>query len=145
MSGAGFKGPVVLESPSEPALMAAIRALTDKICSVAGLCAEQTDRLVLAVDEACTNVIRHAYGNRRDGRIKISFTGQADRLEIAIEDFGTGGEPSGFRGRDFSDLRPGGLGLHFIRSAVDELEYDCRPGEGMVLKLVKFISAQEKS
>jgi anti-sigma regulatory factor (Ser/Thr protein kinase) len=142
---AGFNGPVVLDIPSEPLLMSAVRGLTEKICIAAGLAGEQTERLVLAVDEACTNVIRHAYGNRRDGRIKLSFLAGADRLEIAVRDFGACSDPAAFRGRDLSIIRPGGLGMHFIESAADELEIVCLPGEGMVLKMVKFISQQEKT
>lgn len=145
MSAAGLMGPVILDVPSDPALMAAVRAVTDKISSAAGLTAEEGDKLVLAVDEACTNVIRHAYGNRREGRITITFTAGADRLEITIRDFGTGADPATFRGRKFEEVRPGGLGMHFIASAVDRIEYDRQPGGGMVLKMVKFISRQEKA
>lgn len=145
MSAAGFAGPVILEVPSDPAVMSAVRAVTDKISRAAGFNAEEGDKLVLAVDEACTNVIRHAYGNRRDGRIKITFTAGADRLEIEIRDFGTGADPATFRGRDFEEVRPGGLGMHFIKSAVDKMEYERPPGGGMVLKMVKFICRQEKA
>lgn len=145
MSAAGFSGPVILEVPSDPAVMSAVRALTGKISLAAGLDADQTDKLVLAVNEACTNVIRHAYGSRTDGRITISFTASCDRLEIAIRDFGKGADPETFRGREFDKVRPGGLGIHFIKSAVDEMEYDRPPGGGMVLKMVKFISKQEKA
>ena len=141
---AGFNGPVILDVPSDPAVMAAVRALTDKIASAAGFDAEETDKLVLAVDEACTNVIRHAYRDRSDGRIAIRFTVEWGRLEIEIRDFGRGADPATFRGRDFDELRPGGLGMHFIKSAVDEMEYGPQSSGGMVLKMVKFISGQEK-
>lgn len=145
MSEPGFKDPVILDVPSDPAVMSAVRAVTERLATAAGLDAEQTDRLVLAVDESCTNVIRHAYGNRRDGRITITFTAGADRLEIAIRDFGAGADPAAFRGRDFEQIRPGGLGMHFIRSAVDKIDYDRQPEGGMVLKMVKFICGQEKA
>ena len=145
MSAAGFTGPVILDVPSDPAVMSAVRAVTDKISLAAGLGAEEVEKLVLAVDEACTNVIRHAYGNRRDGRITITFTAGEGRLEIAIRDFGAGADPATFRGRDFKEVRPGGLGIHFIESAVDKLDYDRQPGGGMVLKMVKFISRQERA
>lgn len=145
MAAAPFTGPVFLEVPSDPAVLSAVRAVTEKISLEAGLDGEEAEKLVLAVDEACTNVIRHAYGNRRDGRIAITFTPGANRLEITIRDFGPGGDPATFRGRDFAEVRPGGLGMHFIQSAVDEMEYDRPPGGGMILKMVKFISEQEKA
>jgi anti-sigma regulatory factor (Ser/Thr protein kinase) len=113
--------------------------------SAAGFDVQEADKLVLAVDEACTNVIRHAYGGRLDGRITISFTTGGDRLEIAIRDFGPGADPATFRGRDLKEVRPGGLGIHFMQSAVDEMEYVRQSGGGMVLKMVKLISKQEKA
>jgi len=106
---------------------------------------EETDKLVLAVDEACTNVIRHAYKNSNDKRIVITFTLSMDRFEIMIRDFGTGADPSTFQGRDLEQIRPGGLGTHFIKSAVDKIEYDTPPGGGMLLKMTKFMPGQEKT
>ncbi len=145
MTAASFTGSVFLEVPSDPLVMSAVRAVTEKVSLAAGLGGEEADKLVLAVDEACTNVIRHAYGNRRDGRIAITFAPGPDRLEITIRDFGSGGDPATFRGRDLTELRSGGLGLHFIESSVDQMEYTRPAGGGMVLKLVKFISKQEKA
>jgi anti-sigma regulatory factor (Ser/Thr protein kinase) len=61
-----------------------------------------------------------------------------DRLEIRIRDFGTPGDPGSFKSRDLSDLKPGGLGIHFIRSAMDRLQYEIPPEGGMLLRMVKF-------
>ena len=47
--------------------------------------------------------------------------------------------PATFKGRDLDQIRPGGLGLHFIRSAVDRVEYDTPPGGGMLLKMIKLM------
>ena len=63
MAFASFKGPVILDVPAEPAAMFMVRALVGKISERIGFEALETDKLVLAVDEACTNVIRHAYDN----------------------------------------------------------------------------------
>jgi anti-sigma regulatory factor (Ser/Thr protein kinase) len=49
-----FRGPVILEVPADPAAMFMVRALAGKICERIGFEAKETDKLVLAVDEACT-------------------------------------------------------------------------------------------
>jgi len=139
-----FKGPVILDVPAEPAAMFMVRALVGKISEKIGFEALESDKLVLAVDEACTNVIRHAYGNSGDGRIVITFTLRLDYFEITIRDFGSGADPETFKGRDLDQIRPGGLGLHFIKSAVDKVEYAIPPGGGMLLKMIKFMPGQEK-
>ena len=95
-----FKGPVILDVPADPAAMFMVRALVGKISERIGFEALESDRLVLAVDEACTNVIRHAYDNSGDGRIVITFTVNPDNFEIVIRDFGKGADPATFKGRD---------------------------------------------
>ena len=134
-----FKGPVILDVPADPAAMFMVRALVGKISERIGFEALESDRLILATDEACTNVIRHAYDNSGDGRIVITFTLNPDYLEIMIRDFGKCADPATFKGRDLDQIRPGGLGLHFIKSAVDRVEYDTPPGGGMLLKMVKLM------
>jgi len=134
-----FKSPVILDVPADPPAMFIVRALVDKISSTIGFEAEETDKLVLAVDEACTNVIRHAYGNSGDGRIVITFSLGPDCIEIVIRDFGSGADPATFQGRDLAEIRPGGLGIHFIKSAVDKIEYHTPPGGGTLLRMIKSI------
>ena len=99
--------------------------------------------MVLAVDEACSNVIRHAYGNRTDERILLTFHVDEDRLEICIRDFGPSSDARSFQARDLDDVRPGGLGIHFIRSAMDQVEYENQEGGGMILKLIKLRTRKE--
>ena len=145
MGSATLKSPVVLDIPAEPRAMYIVRALVDEISARIGFQPEERDKLVLAVDEACTNVIRHAYPNSGpDERIIITFTIRTKCLEIAIRDFGNSADPATFRGRDLSDIRPGGLGIHFIKSAVDRIEYDSPPGGGTLLKLIKFVPGSER-
>jgi anti-sigma regulatory factor (Ser/Thr protein kinase) len=140
-----FSGPVVLDIPADPAAMFIVRALVGKVSERIGFAVGQVDRLVLAVDEACTNVIRHAYVDRDDGRIILTFTVGPDYFEVTIRDFGSGADPAGFRGRDLGEVRPGGLGIHFIKSAVDKMEYNVAPDGGTLLKIMKFLPEQEKN
>ena len=140
MRPAILKNPVILEIPAEPQAMYIVRALVESISAKIGFQSEERDKLVLAVDEVCTNVIKHAYSNSgRDEKIVITFKVSLDCLEIAIRDFGSRADPATFRGRDLNDVRPGGLGTHLIKSAVDKIEYDNPPGGGTRLKLTKLM------
>lgn len=136
-------GPVLLDIPADPASLFLMRALLGKLSENIGFSGRDADLLVLAIDEACTNVIRHAYGHSPDKRIVLTFKVDPEYLEIHIRDFGAAADPSTFKARDLDDVRPGGLGIHFIKSVVDKMEYDCPPEGGMLLKLIKFRPGQE--
>ena len=93
---------------------------------------------MLAIDEAITNVIRHTYKN--DSAQDIEITGHSDRdaLYVSIRDFGPKPDLSKIQSRDLEDVRPGGLGCHFIKEIMDEVEYDIQTHEiGTELKLIK--------
>src|SRR5512146_126353 len=131
-------GPIVLDVPSDPASLFIVRCAVERLSQKMGFPDEEINRMILAVDEACTNIIRHAYSNRPRERIVLTFEVMTDRLEIRIRDFGTPGDPGSFKPRDLSDLKPGGLGIHFIRSAMDRIQYEIPPEGGMLLRMVKF-------
>jgi anti-sigma regulatory factor (Ser/Thr protein kinase) len=106
---------------------------------------DQVDRMVLAVDEACTNIIRHAYGSRRSERIILTFIVEMDQVEFRIRDFGIPANPESFKSRDLSEVQPGGLGLHFIRSAMDQVRYETPPDGGTLLTMLKYRNRKEVS
>ena len=139
-------GPVLLDVPADPASLFLVRGVVSRLAERLDFSREEVERMVLAVDEACTNVIRYAYGERRDGgRISITFIVQPEALEIDIRDFGTHVSPETYQCRDLTDIRPGGLGVHFIRCAMDQVEYLAPPDGGTLLKLVKFRRSGEDS
>lgn len=133
-----LKSPVVLDIPADPASLFIVRAAVGKIAEKVGFGSKEADKLVLAVDEACTNVIRHAYKEIQEGRIILTFLIDAESLEIRMRDFGEVGDPAGFKPRNLGDIRPGGLGIHFIRSALDEIQYETPPDGGTLLRMIKF-------
>jgi anti-sigma regulatory factor (Ser/Thr protein kinase) len=99
--------------------------------------------MTLAVDEACTNVIRHAYGLRTDERIRLRFQVWEDRAEIQVRDSGMPPEAGQWNPRDLEEVKPGGLGLHFIRGAMDEVHYEAPEDGGCLLRLVKYRRRRE--
>lgn len=128
---------------SDPAAMVFVRTLIEKAALLCGFDDKDTGAIVLAVDEACTNVIRHQYNDRYDGRIDIAVESdeQAGLLRVVIRDYGPVRDASLFRGRSLDELRPGGLGLHLINSVMDKACYQPAEGGGMRLELLKHIAA----
>jgi len=123
---------------SDPRWMHLVRNVVSSVASRLKFRRPQIRRLILAVDEACTNVIRHAYQGDKKKQIIICFKVFDDRLEILIKDFGRKGKPDNFKSRDLKDIRPGGLGIHLINRVMDEVNYDTSPPVGTELHLVKY-------
>jgi anti-sigma regulatory factor (Ser/Thr protein kinase) len=94
--------------------------------------------MVLGVDEACTNIIRYAYQLRDDQPIALSIEGLRHCIRMRLRDYGEQTEtvPRLMRDRSDGTLRAGGLGLHLIRNAFDEVDYVLKP-RGTELVLTK--------
>lgn len=105
-----------------------------------GFSERDTGDIVLAVDEACQNVIRHAYGHEGEGDISIEFRHRPDAMILLIRDFADPVDISKIKPRDLDDLRPGGLGTHLIGEVMDEVDFLPPPIDGgNLLRLVKKI------
>lgn len=92
--------------------------------------------MVLGVDEACTNIIRHAYGLREDQLIALSCEGRADCVRLRLRDYGEQPTAESLRKQHREAVRPGGLGLIMIRNAFDKIDYILRQ-RGTELVLTK--------
>jgi len=100
--------------------------------------------LKLALTEACTNSIRHAYDHER-GQVHLSFEARADRVVLSVRD-----EGGGFHDDDADcpecaavgvDLTEGGMGISIIRAVVDEFRLDHPDDGGTILTLTKLCDA----
>jgi serine/threonine-protein kinase RsbW len=95
--------------------------------------------LKLALTEATSNSIRHAYGSDEDGHVQIAYELGPDRISIEVVDDGEGFDPS-TEGESEGDLTEGGLGIAIIRSIADEFELESSLGSrGSRLRFVKVL------
>lgn len=92
--------------------------------------------MVLGVDEACTNIIRHAYHFQDDQPIALSMEARADCVCLRLRDYGQQSPPEKMKGRAPDLIRPGGLGLHLIRNAFDKVDFILK-SQGTELVLTK--------
>ena len=94
--------------------------------------------IVLAVDEACQNIIVHGYKGRNDGEIILGVFRHQDGILVRLRDFAPPVDPSTIRPRDLRDIRPGRLGSHFIHEIMDSAEYRPNPeGGGNLLEMIR--------
>lgn len=97
--------------------------------------------LKLALTEACTNSVRHAYAGG-DGCVEILYTLHADRLAVEVRDEGPGfTPPDRDLGRQEDELSEGGLGIAIIRALTDEFELQVGERNGSRLRFVKYLTA----
>ena len=108
--------------------------------TAAGIPDEELFRLELACDEACTNVIEHAYGGEGNGELTVTYEVVGDQFVIILADRGQAFDPDAVvkpdipqTADDSEKLRVGGLGLHIIRQVMDEIEFNFSPGHNMLL------------
>ncbi len=92
--------------------------------------------MVLGIDEACTNIIRYAYELRDDQLIILTMEGLRECIRVRLRDYGVQTPGHAMKGRSHDIIKPGGLGLHLIRNAFDQVDYILKP-RGTELVLTK--------
>lgn len=129
--------------PSHPKYLPLVRAITVEAAELAGIETETARHLMLAITEAWSNVIRHAYHGAEDQRIDFRFQPSPGELLIEIEDHATWVDPSRIASRPLDQIRPGGLGVHLIQSTMDDVAYTRNEHGGTTLRLVKRVAPAE--
>lgn len=94
-------------------------------------------RFLVAITEACTNSIRHAYKGKSSGVIRIQVCDQKDRILFRIRDYGVKIDPRRIRNPSLPKKKPHGLGLFFLRKIMDEFYYRTDHKKGNEIFLVK--------
>jgi anti-sigma regulatory factor (Ser/Thr protein kinase) len=126
-----------IEFASHPANLSAVRTLVRQFASDAGLPGAEVDLVVLGVDEACANVIRHVYQHEEAHLMGLSCEQLSGSLRFRLRDYGKcNGVPTEWTGRPLDSVQPGGLGLHLIHTAFHEVDYR-RKRDGMELVLTR--------
>jgi serine/threonine-protein kinase RsbW len=130
---------VRLTIPAKPEYITLSRLALAGLARVRPLADETLADLKLALTEACSNSVRHAYDDG-EGHVDISFELRDDRLIVEVADDGSGFAPEQSVTLDEETLSEGGLGIAIIRSIADEVEIGGRPnGKGSRLRFVKLL------
>ncbi len=113
--------------PSDPTFLPIVRATLEQLCTVLGWSESEAKLITLALEEALTNVIRHAYCNRADGVIELLCEKSDGKLQFVLSDSGTAPDPARICARQDDSTEAGGMGTHIIRGVMDTVDYQSIP------------------
>jgi len=139
----------ILKIPSQTDNLEVIRDFVAGIARKVGFGVEDTNKIELALDEACTNVIEHAYQHDESKDIDIAVKIDTNKFTIVVAD----------RGRSFNveeielpdmesylaELRVGGLGIYLIKTLMDEVDYQSKSDGKNQVTMVKYFIEKEKN
>lgn len=119
---------VRLTLTAQPENVAVIRHVLGAFAVALKLPPELVEDMRLAITEACTNVVRHAYSADETGTIEVMIRPTGDRLDLIVSDHGSGFGPS-------PDVSGPGLGLPMITALADTVDIEHGPGRGTRLAI----------
>lgn len=132
---------VRLTIPAKPEYITLVRLALSGLSRLRPLSEETLGDLKLAVTEACSNSVRHGYGDAGEGTVEILYELRPDRFVVEVADDGPGFKAEGER-PDEENLEEGGLGIAIIKALSDEFEAGKRSnGRGSRLRFVKFLDS----
>jgi len=131
---------MTLRFAADPRRLRSVRNRLQALGEQLGAPSKQVSELVIAVNEACMNIMQHAYKGDKSGRIVLEVSRDGPALEVVLTDFAEPVEHTEIAPRALNELRPGGLGTHFIQATVDECSYGHLEGRnGNFVRMRKFI------
>jgi serine/threonine-protein kinase RsbW len=129
-----------LRVPASAAYIAPVRAFAERVLDAwfpDGIGGDAAGEFLVAVQEAVTNVIRHGYpAGTGELELEIRIDASGEGAEVVLRDWGVPFDPDGVPPPDFEHPRPGGYGLHIIRSFTDRCDFD-RDGRTNLVRLAR--------
>jgi serine/threonine-protein kinase RsbW len=134
-----------LQVKSRTENLSKIREFIQDFTSSVGFKQDTIDEIILAVDEACTNIIKHAYKSYPDGEILIKINCNGKKLIITIIDYGMAFHPESVPEPNIQEYyqqhRVGGLGMYLMKTLMDDVQYVSIPGKYNQVLLSKRINS----
>ncbi|MFA5074456.1 MAG: ATP-binding protein [Nitrospirota bacterium] len=134
---------MTLVVPSHPRYLCVIRSALQPLLLDEGFSEKEARTIVLAIDEACSNIIKYAYEQDSSKTIAMTLHFGGETLTVELKDTGKKPDLAKITPRKLDEIRPGGLGTHFISSVFDTVTYDTSGAEGTLLTLIKLKPAAE--
>lgn len=133
-----------LKLPSQADNLVIIRDVVSKVATKVGFNNDDVSKIELAVDEACTNVIKHAYGQNSNNSIEVIIQTDNKKLMVTVSDKGKGFNPKDVKFPNMkeylAEMRVGGLGIYLIESLMDKVDFDIKPGIKNQVKMIKYLA-----
>jgi len=141
---------LLIQTPGHGSYLAYIRAIVGDLARKVGFDEGEAAKIEMAVDEACSNVVRHAYSpdkewcwQQRDPEIRLDIRVERDVLIIEINDHGQRFDFANYRPARMEDhlrdMKPGGYGILIMRNFMDDVQYSSNDQTGNTLRMVKYL------
>jgi serine/threonine-protein kinase RsbW len=133
---------------STTSALAGVREFVDELAISFGFGEKEVSEITLAVDEACTNVIKHAYKGNPNTEFEVRILASGVEFQVVVRDWGAGFKPEEVPVPNIKDKfkkhKAGGLGIFLMRKLMDTVEYQGRDASNEV-RLVRYLRNEQKS
>ena len=135
---------LTLSIPNDSEYISIVRLMVSGVCSRMDYAVEDIEDIKIAISEACTNVVLHAYDSKQEDGLRVVVKRFDDKLELVIQDFGKGFDVEAvmkkeLKDADISEDNIGlGLGLNFIHNLMDDVELNSKLNEGTFIRMIKY-------
>ena len=127
---------------ADPKKLRSVRERVQEACEAMGCDKKTVSDVVIAINEACMNIIQHAYKGNASGDIKLAIGLHANKLSVEILDFAEPVDRERIKPRRLDDVKPGGLGTHFIQEIMDDIDYGhLENNQGNRLVMSKYLGS----
>jgi len=134
--------------PAQFEFLDAIREFAADVARQAGMDEKDVYNIQMAIDEASSNIIEHAYDGVTDGEIEVTLDFSPTLFTIVLRDTGKRFDSDEIAEPDLAanleDRAVGGLGIFFMRKLMDEVRFDWQPEHGNMLTMVKYLAGDKK-
>lgn len=130
---------VKLTIPSNSKYLCLVRKVLHHLLMDHHIAEETAQRLILCVDEACSNIIKYSYEGCPDQPIAICFSLEEDSFQVKIRDYGKQCDPQDMKPRPLNHIQPRGLGTYFMNEIMDEVSYCTNRETGTLLTMCKHL------
>ncbi len=129
--------------PNQTERLKDVRQFVAEAAQQFGFAEDDCNKITLAVDEACTNIIKHAYNYERNNTIRLHISMHGTIFEITITDQGKPFDPNLITPPNMREyltkFKRGGLGVYLMKTVMDKVEYDFKPGPVNRVRLTKYL------
>ncbi len=141
---------IEIKIPAKPEYVGVVRLTSSGIAGRMGFSYDDIEDLKIAISEACTNAVQHAYKSTNIGEVVIGFGLFKDRLEVMVADQGESFNfqelksqlgPFDQEGASVEIMREGGFGLYLIESLMDEVRIQHK--EGVTVYMTKYLEGEK--
>ena len=130
-----------LRFTSDPKRLRMVREKVQEVAESIGCSKKLISDLVIAINEACMNIMQHAYKGDKSGEIVLEIREESGDLKVVLTDFAEPVDPETIQPRELEDVKPGGLGTYFIQEIMDDCTYGhLEDSAGNILRMRKKIN-----